>query len=201
MTPTDTAFEQSLKEVVRPLRTFAYYLARGEGEDLCQETLVRALEYRHQFTPGTNLRAWIFTIARHLHASTQRRKPRHAQLDGEYAVRRTSVHDGSQEIESRAELRRALKCLATLPRERAAAVLTLACEGLRHVDVADRSGCSEGTVKSRVSRGRRELREKMEGAEQASDIDQELLVQIVRYLNGDGELVETARSTIAISSK
>ncbi len=183
----DQEFERGLAKVMLPLRKFTHHLAGAEGEDLLQETLTRAWENRHQFTPGTSLAAWIFTIARHLHYSAHKRRSRHMQLDPEYAERTIQSADGRAQVESRSELSHVATCLTTLTEPQVAALLWIACEGLHYADIADRQQCDIGTVKSRVSRGRRELKRIAESGMPVPDIHPGRLARIVEYLKGVSE--------------
>src|SRR5215470_7670595 len=70
-------FEEDLVKLIPQLRAYAFVMTRGResGDDLVQDTLVRALRSQHTFTPGTNLKAWVFTILRHQFITLARRKP------------------------------------------------------------------------------------------------------------------------------
>lgn len=57
-------FEQQLLPLIPRLRRYAAALtaSRGDADDLVQETLARALDHRRMWRPGSNLRAWLFTL-------------------------------------------------------------------------------------------------------------------------------------------
>jgi RNA polymerase sigma-70 factor (ECF subfamily) len=135
-----------------------------EGEDLVQETYERALGAWERFTPGTNMRAWLYRILRNAHIDLMRRRrvdPIGGRLDvGASVEPRLDMAQG-QSLESAqlrhimvGELEVALHALS----EDARAVILLDLEGLTETEVADVMSCSVGTVKSRLSRARAALR-------------------------------------------
>ena len=66
---------EALLEAVPHLRAFARSLTRNrdQADDLVNDTIVRAIAASNQFTPGTNFRAWVFTILRNLFYNQGRR--------------------------------------------------------------------------------------------------------------------------------
>ena len=71
-------FEEEALKLLAPLYRFARWLAGSDTDarDLAQDTLLLALRSREQFTPGTNLRAWLFRIARNRHVDLRLRQRR-----------------------------------------------------------------------------------------------------------------------------
>src|SRR5580700_6889405 len=63
---------------------------RAEAEDLVQETLVRALESFHRFTPGTNCRAWLVSILQHVRSNRLRKQGR-VVIDSNMVERVTNI--------------------------------------------------------------------------------------------------------------
>lgn len=144
------------------LRRFARAMVRDAtlADDLVQECLERALSRLHLWQPGTNLRAWLFTILRNLHINGIRRQQAFIDIDAEgYAG--TAAANGTQI--SRLELRDLRRALDLLPNEQREVVLLIGLEGISYAEAAQILAVSIGTVKSRLSRGRRALRLLMEG--------------------------------------
>lgn len=129
------------------------------ADDLVQDTLERACGKWRLWLPGTDLRAWLFTVMHNLFAS-QRRRPGLPEYPGdpsEAAVHGPALESGH---EQRIDLQR---CLLLLPEEQRAVVLLVALEDMSYAQVARVLGIPAGTVMSRLSRGRAHLRELMEG--------------------------------------
>jgi RNA polymerase sigma-70 factor (ECF subfamily) len=162
------------QEVVRAALTHAdalYNFARWlsgdprNAEDLVQETYVRALSAAHQFQVGTNLKAWLFRILRNTYLDGRRRsKPELVELEAEGDESATPAVAPAGEGQS--EQMRALVAeeVATVVRalpEAWRTVVLLDLEGMTEAEMANVLGCAEGTIKSRLSRARGALREKL----------------------------------------
>ena len=150
------------------LYNLARYLTRNptDAEDLVQETYARALGAAHQFTPGTNLKAWLFRILRNTYLSQYRHERHNPTVGGLDTVAPTSqAVEPAQWLRGDLELDRLRKvvgeeierALMSLSEE-ARTVILLDLEGLTETEVAQVVGCAVGTVKSRLARGRAALR-------------------------------------------
>ena len=148
------------------LHNLARYLTgnRADAEDLVQETYARAIKAAAQFTPGTNLKAWLFRILRNTFISRYRRERSNPVVGGlDTVVQAVSADerpfmddvelDRLRKIVG-AELEAALMTLS----EDARTVILLDLEDLSEREVAEVIGCPVGTVKSRLARARAELR-------------------------------------------
>lgn len=150
------AFKTELIELLPSLRAFARSLAHNtaQADDLVQDTLVKALANVERFEPGTNLRAWLFTILRNHYYSQLRKLKREVEdADGKFAARLSvrPEQDGSVDLE---DFKVAFAQLASDHRE----VLTLVgASGCSYEEAATICGCAVGTIKSRVNRARRKL--------------------------------------------
>jgi RNA polymerase sigma-70 factor (ECF subfamily) len=154
---TATLRREILATVPR-LRAFAVSLtgSSDRADDLVQETMLRALTHIDQFQPGTNMRAWLFTILRNQFNSEYRqRRWMTEDADGIYIDALKTVPQQSSWLEFQ-ELRVALTKLSPEQRE---AVVLVGASGMTYEEAAEICGCAIGTIKSRVNRGRSRLAE------------------------------------------
>jgi len=151
-------FGRLVEREIPRLRRYARALTRNaeRADDLVQETLLRAISKRHLWQMGTDLRAWLFTIMHNQHVNLVRRAVRdETAIDIEQVS--TSLVAISDPTASRQlhELERALGCL---PEEQRAVILLVGLEGMSYEAAAQILNVPIGTVRSRLSRGRDELR-------------------------------------------
>jgi RNA polymerase sigma-70 factor (ECF subfamily) len=137
-----------------------------EGEDLVQDCLERALSRPHLYQPGTNLRAWLFTMMRNIAITRVRRNKLHRDHVGELMATNTSATLPNQF--HHVALKESLQMIAELPPNERQAVVLRGILDMSYEDLAERAGVPVGTVKSRLSRGRAHLRERAESAAVAS---------------------------------
>jgi RNA polymerase sigma-70 factor, ECF subfamily len=153
-----------------PLYNLARYLTGNttEAEDLVQETYARALRAATQFTPGTNLKAWLFRILRNTFVSAYRRQRQNPIVGGLDTVTPTDepVNDNwfQHDIDLdrlRSVVRDEIEAAVMRLSVDARTVLLLDLEGLTENEVANVVGCAVGTVKSRLARARAALRHEL----------------------------------------
>jgi len=147
---------EAILEHLPALRAFALSLARdgATADDMVQEAVLKAWSKFHLFTPGTNLRAWLFTILRNSLNSQRRKRRREVpDSDGAMAARLASKpdHDG------RLALSELAAALGELPVEQREALILVGAMGFTVEEAAETCGCAPGTIKSRANRGRRAL--------------------------------------------
>ncbi len=151
------------------LYNLARYLTKNESdaEDLVQDTYGRAIRSAAQFTPGSNLKAWLFRILRNSFVSHYRRE-RHNPITGglDTVAPRLPVPEDIGRLRDSVEIDRLRKAAAEdIERallalsEDARTVILLDLEGLNESETALVIGCAVGTVKSRLSRARAALRQ------------------------------------------
>lgn len=169
--PASDAFARECLAYADTLYNMARYLTgrTADAEDLVQETYARAFHGAGQFTPGTNTKAWLFRILRNTFIDVHRRKqndPVRARFETADPPGAAAAEDdllrGDIEMD---RLRRVVAeeieaALMALPEE-SRTVILLDLEGFTEVEVAEVVGCAVGTVKSRLSRGRAALRERL----------------------------------------
>ena len=155
---TDEEFKADLTALIPHMRAFARSLCRDrtQADDLAQEALLKAWNSRASYQMGTNLKAWVFMILRNQFYSDKRRSWRSEQLDPAVAERTLVSNSNPTSALELDEVRRAL---AMLPAEQREALILIGVAGLPYEEAAMICDCAEGTIKSRVSRGRAQLAE------------------------------------------
>lgn len=161
MTNANPDFETALVAAIPHLRAFARSFAndRARADDLVQETLVKAWRSMDSFTPGTNFRAWLFTILRNVYIS-ERRKLRREVSDPDNVYTDSLAVQPSQD--SHLAFEDFLAKLTELPAEQREALLLVGAEGFSYDEAATICGCAVGTIKSRVNRARTRLSERLD---------------------------------------
>ena len=132
---------------------------RAAADDLVQDTLERAWLRFAQWRPGSDLRAWLFSIMHNLRVD-QLRRP---------GLNTLPMGDEDFEVPTRAtqsdrlEVNDLEAALARLPEDQRVVLLLVALEEMSYEEIADVLGIPAGTVMSRLSRGRERLRLILEG--------------------------------------
>jgi RNA polymerase sigma-70 factor, ECF subfamily len=148
------------------LRRYARALLRNpdEADDLVQDTILRGLEKIHLYQPGTNLRAWLFTMMHNQFINSVRRSLRRGQrID----VEKVPLQVHPSQI-ARLELRDLERAIASLPDEQRTTLLLIGLEGMKYEEVAEICDIPIGTVRSRASRGRKALFDLLNGSASTS---------------------------------
>ncbi|MEX1108160.1 MAG: sigma-70 family RNA polymerase sigma factor [Dongiaceae bacterium] len=155
---------QSAVECIPHLRAFARSLCgnRDLADDLVQDAVVRALTCAGQYTPGTNFKAWIFTILRNLYFNELRRhRGRFTSID-DLGLREPSIGATQEAALEMCEFRRAFWQLSAEHRE---VLMLVGAGGLGYEEAATVCDCAVGTIKSRVSRARQTLKDSISNGE------------------------------------
>ncbi len=156
------SFETQLVETLPHLRAFARSLTndRALADDLAQEAATRALVNRDSYQSGTNFRGWVFTILRNAFYSEHRRKWRKSEKTDEDTM---LAHGEASTQEASLEVDDFKRAFVRLPDEQREAMVLVGACGFEYEQAADVVGCAPGTIKSRVSRGRRQLKAILDG--------------------------------------
>jgi len=161
----------SMTEQLPHLRRYAMVLCRhrDQADDLVQEALLRAIDHLHQFRPGTNLRAWLFTILRNAHLNNCRRNQRYGvtSIDERPAAFEQPAPSAQADVVALKELER---CMLEIPDEQREALLLVVVEGMTYEEAAEVMEVPIGTIRSRVSRARRALLHLFAAQEEASEL-------------------------------
>jgi RNA polymerase sigma-70 factor (ECF subfamily) len=152
-----SGFRQGIEAAIPALRRYARALTRsGEtADDLVQDTLVRALRSEHLFQGG-DIRSWLFTILTNLNRNRLRslaRRPISTSIDDEDAPD-AGPDAGGRDIE---------RALSLLVEDQRSTLLLVVLEGLSYREVAEVQGIPIGTVMSRLSRARAQIKSYLDG--------------------------------------
>jgi RNA polymerase sigma-70 factor (ECF subfamily) len=158
---SETDPREELVSYLPDLRAFAMSLTRNPAaaDDMVQDALEKAWTNFDKFEPGTNMRAWLFTILRNTFYSSRRKTRREvADVDGIHteALAEKPAHDGRLQM---VDFRWAF---AKLPDEQREALLLVGASGFSYEEAAQMCGVAVGTIKSRTGRARKRLAELME---------------------------------------
>jgi len=143
---------------------------RAEAEDLLQETYIRAFRYFHRFDESMPFTAWLYRIMTNLHIDNVRKVSRLKTVSidqpvGESAsgwdLADTSAESGDSHVDDilNEPLQRALQAMTG---EFRTAVVLADIEGMSYEEIAVVMNTSVGTVRSRIHRGRKQIREHLE---------------------------------------
>lgn len=158
-------FYGQLNQLNASLHSFAYNLTKSQedAKDLYQETAFRALTNKDKFTPGTNFKAWLFTIMKNIFINNYRKKVKSATIvdttDNLYYINSGNVsleNEGSRNLfmEELQGIINQLEDSIRIPFE-------MHYDGFKYQEIADELNLPLGTVKSRIFFARKELKEQM----------------------------------------
>ncbi len=149
-------FRSQIIAAIPGLRAFGMSLtARSDrADDLVQETLMKAWKHHESYQPGTNMKAWLYTILRNeFYTQLRKRKREVEDADGVYSSRVMVAAEQNGHLDM-ADLRIALD---KLPEDQREALILVGASGFSYEEAAEICSVAIGTVKSRVNRARARL--------------------------------------------
>lgn len=165
-------FRNALIERLPNLWRFALSLCRGtqDPEDLLQATCERALSRWKQLAPGSRMESWLFAIMHSIWKNELRRDSRRKRLYADLSAAAASV-DGESASVAKVHLSQVLTALTRISADQAAALTLVHLEGLSYREAAEALQIPQGTLESRIARGRIALGRMLEAriAEPAAD--------------------------------
>jgi RNA polymerase sigma-70 factor, ECF subfamily len=145
--------------VLPRLRRFAYALTGNTelGDDLVQETCLRALSRVERWQPGSRLDSWMYRIAQNIWLDRMRANKVRGEVVDVDTVSELPGADGREVIESQLTLEEVDAALDRLPAEQRAVIALVCIEGVSYKEAADITGVPIGTIMSRLARARQAL--------------------------------------------
>lgn len=153
---TERHFVDQLEALVPDMRAFARSLCRDAdlADDIVQDACLKAWGARDRFIPGAPMKPWVFRIIRNTFVQHGRRAWRSESLDPADAEKALVVEDAAEWMTDCKVMQDAL---THLPAKQRDALTMVLIAGFSYEEAGALLGCSDGTVKSRVSRGREAL--------------------------------------------
>lgn len=187
----EVAFKKDLTELIPHLRAFSRSLCGNAtlADDVAQDALLKAWNARERFIPGSNLKAWTFTILRNQFYSIKRRSWRATSLEPEVAEQTIVANNDAEHSVHLNELRRGLDMLKDDQRE---AIILVGASGLSYEEAAEICDCAVGTIKSRVSRARKALETIMSSGSFDADADDVRAINAMDAILGEAEALAKA---------
>lgn len=163
---TTFEFESSINNAKTVLQPLALQLTRDveDAKDLLQVTFMKAWANKHRFNPGTNIRAWLYTIMKNTFLSDYHRKKRRQTYvdltDNQYFINSSSMDRNGTEADAGVNLDDINDAINNLPEVYRAPFQSF-IEGYKYEEISDNLGLPLGTVKNRIFLARKELKEKL----------------------------------------
>lgn len=155
-------FEKIYSEHITALYNFALKLTNNpaDAEDLAENTFMRSFRFMHKFKKGTNMKMWLFRIMHNIFINTYRKKKREPMMV-ELNEEALFKQDISPDFFSKLMDKEVQAALDSLPEEFKKAIILFDLENFSYMEISEILNCPLGTVRSRISRGRSLLFEKL----------------------------------------
>jgi RNA polymerase sigma factor (sigma-70 family) len=142
---------------------FNFYLRMGEdragAEDMVQDVFFRMLRFRHTFKDGTPFATWMYSIARNTRIDHFRKSRRETALGPEENVTADRRPSAAASLELKQETDLVRRALYMLPEDKRELLVLARYQELKYEQIAELVGCEVGTLKVRIYRAVRQLRE------------------------------------------
>lgn len=160
---TTYEFDNNFNKMSSVLKSFAYNLTKNgeEAKDLFQETAYRAMRNREKFNPGTNFKAWLFTIMKNIFINNYRKKVK-ANTIIDSTNNLYYINSGSQTIANSGEtniLMKELKGMISNLDDSIKIPFMMHYEGYKYQEIAEELTLPLGTIKSRIFFARKALKQ------------------------------------------
>lgn len=160
-------FSGQINEMSNILQAFAYKLTKStdDSKDLYQETAYRALTNQDKFRPGTNLKAWLFTIMRNIFINNYRKKAK-ANTIFDSTDNNYYLNSGGETVRNSAEssiLMQELQGMVNDLDDSIRVPFLMHYYGYKYQEIAEQLDLPLGTVKSRIFFARKELKSVIKG--------------------------------------
>jgi RNA polymerase sigma-70 factor, ECF subfamily len=158
-------FADRFDQLSMMLHAFAYNLTKNsdDAKDLFQETAYRAMTNRDKFRPGTNFKAWLFTIMKNIFINNYRRKAK-ANTIMDATENLYYLNSGKSTLVNKAESDMLVKELTGMIEKLNDSVripFLMHYQGYKYQEIADYLSLPLGTVKSRIFFARKDLKEQI----------------------------------------
>ncbi len=159
---TALEFNNHFNELTPVLNSFAYNLTKSmnDAKDLYQETAFRAIKNREKFRPGTNFKAWLFTIMKNIFINDYRKKVK-ANTIMDSTDNNYYINSGNVVVSNKADsniMTEEIKGMIKGLDEGIKIPFMMHFSGYKYQEVADHLDLPLGTVKSRIFFARKELK-------------------------------------------
>lgn len=156
-------FDNNFNKMSSVLHSFAYNLTKNseEAKDLFQETAYRAMTNREKFRPGTNFKAWLFTIMKNIFINNYRKKVK-ANTIIDSTDNMYYINSGKNVIANSGEANILMKELQGMIAKLDDGIkipFIMHYEGFKYQEIADELSLPLGTVKSRIFFARKALKD------------------------------------------
>ncbi len=162
-----TQFDQQIATLRPTLKNFSHHFTRDREEslDLVQDTLLKALTYRHKFQVDTNLKGWLFTIMRNTYINNYRKSKRErTSVDHTkelYYLNVEDVHTFNRPAEN-LEFKEVWRNVNAV-KDELLIPFKMHASGYKYHEIAERLKLPIGTIKNRIFHARKEIQKKLAG--------------------------------------